>query len=47
MGDVFLILAPSRGFSMATNPMVSFALTPDRLGLPWQRKMKILTENLL
>ena len=29
MGDMFLILVPNRGFSMAANPMVSFALAPD------------------
>jgi len=26
---MLLILAPSKGFSMAANPMVSFTLTPD------------------
>jgi len=40
MGDMFLILAASRGFSMAANPMMSFALTPDRPWLPWQRKFE-------
>ena len=40
MGDMFLILAPSRGFTMAANPMASFALTPDRPWLPWQRKFE-------
>jgi len=48
MGDMFLILAPSRGFLMAANPMASFALTPDRPWLPWQRKfenLKILTRH--
>jgi len=40
MGDMFLILAPSRGLSMAANPMVSFAHTPDRPWLSWQRKFQ-------
>jgi len=46
MGDMFLILAPSKGFSMAVNPMVSFALTPDRPWLPWQRKFENFNRKL-
>jgi len=46
MGDMFLILAPSRGVSMAANPMVSFALTTDRPWLPWQRKFENFNRKL-
>ena len=46
MGGMFLILAPSRGFSKAANPMVSFTLTPDRPGLPWQRKIENFNRKL-
>ena len=43
---MFLILAPSRGFSIAENPMVSFALTPDQPWLPWQRKFENFWEKI-
>ena len=46
MGDMFLILAPSRGFSMAANPVVSFALIPDRPWFPWQRKFENFNRKL-
>jgi len=42
----FQILAPSRGFSMASNPMVTLALTPDRPWLPWQRKFENVNRTL-
>jgi len=37
---MFLILAPSREFSMAANLRVSFTFTPDRLLLPRQQKFE-------
>ena len=46
MGDMFLILAPSRGFSMAAIPTVSFTHTPDRPWLPWQRKFENFSRKL-
>jgi len=45
VGDMFLILAPSMGFSMVAIPTVSFALTQTDPGCHGNENVKILREN--